>query len=140
MIWGHYFYFAKNGEYIALGNVELKPAIAQNYDIYASVYQNHIGLFTFGYFYKEVDDLITPFSFRTLDEERINNTVDLHPSKLTSVSTWINLEAQSYVKGFEVDWQTNFWYLPSFLRGLVLNINYTEIQSHRHFENYQFWT
>jgi hypothetical protein len=45
------------------------------------------------------------------------------------VNTWINLDAISTVRGFELDWQTNFWYLPSFLRGLVLSINYTHIIS-----------
>lgn len=42
---------------------------------------------------------------------------------------WLNLDATSYVRGFELDWQTNFWYLPSFLKGIVLNLNYTHISS-----------
>ena len=50
---------------MSLGNPDLKPAIAQSYDIYASVYEDHIGLFTAGFFHKDIDDLITPFSFRT---------------------------------------------------------------------------
>ncbi|NIA30083.1 MAG: TonB-dependent receptor [Actinobacteria bacterium] len=32
-------------------------------------------------------------------------------------------------KGFELEWQTHFWYLPSIFRGLVLNVNYTRIFS-----------
>ena len=31
--------------------------------------------------------------------------------------------------GMELDWQTHFWYLPSILSGLVLNVNYTHIFS-----------
>ena len=33
------------------------------------------------------------------------------------------------MRGMEVDWQTRFWYLPGFLNGFVLNMNYTYIQS-----------
>ena len=29
------------------------------------------------------------------------------------------------LKGWEFDYQTRFWYLPSFLNGLVFNANYT---------------
>ena len=38
--------------------------------------------------------------------------------------------------GIEVDWQTHFWYLPSFLSGLVFNINYTHITSQTHYPYY----
>ena len=118
-----------NPQFVVLGNPDLKPAIAQNYDIYGSVYNNHIGLFTAGYFYKEIDDLMVPFEFKTTDSEKINNRLILPTTANTNINTWINLNETSTVKGFELDWQTNFWYLPSFLRGLVFNINYTHITS-----------
>ena len=118
-----------SGPFMTLGNPELKPAVAQNYDIYASVYEDHIGLFTAGFFRKEIDDLIVPFSFRTRDSERVNNRVELSQTATTDINTWINLDARSTVEGFELEWQTNFWYLSSFLRGLVFNINYTHITS-----------
>lgn len=120
-----------------LGNPSLQPALSQNYDIYASVYKNSIGLFTAGYFYKKLDNLIVASSFRTKDPEKINNRFELTQTQQTVVNTWINLEATSFVKGFELDWQTHFWYLPSFLKGLVLNLNYTHITSET---NYPFQT
>ncbi len=115
--------------FMSLGNPDLKPAIAQNYDVYASVYEDHVGLFTAGFFKKEIDDLITPFSFRTKESERINNRTELPENATTDVTTWINLDATSTVTGFELEWQTNFWYLPPFFRGFVFNINYTNITS-----------
>lgn len=115
--------------FMTLGNPDLKPALAQNYDVYVSVYEDHVGLFTAGFFQKEIDDLITPFSFRTRDAGRINNRVELPENATTSITSWINLDATSTVKGFELEWQTNFWYLSSFLRGLVFSINYTNITS-----------
>ncbi len=123
------YYDSYSGPALDLGNPALKPALAQNYDVYVSVYKNQFGLFTAGYFYKEIDNLIVTSSFRTKDPETINNRFELTQTQQTTVNTWINLDATSYVRGFELDWQTNFWYLPSFLRGFVLNINYTHISS-----------
>jgi TonB-dependent receptor len=125
-----FIYYNSNGDpTMSLGNPELTPALAQNYDIYASVYEKRLGLFTVGLFYKEIDDLVVSTSFNTKDSEDINNRFELTQTQNTSVSTWINLDAASTVKGIELDWQTHFWYMPSFLKGIVININYTHITS-----------
>jgi len=123
------YYDSFSGPNLDLGNTTLKPALAQNYDIYASIFKNRLGLFTVGLFQKEIDNLIVASSFKTKDSEKINNRFDLTQTQQTTVNTWINLDGTSTVKGFELDWQTNFWYLPSFLKGLVLSINYTHINS-----------
>ena len=39
------------------------------------------------------------------------------------------MDDTSTVRGIELDWQTNFWYLPSILKGIVLSVNYTHINS-----------
>lgn len=125
-----YIYYDSYGSpSLSLGNTTLKPALSQNYDIYASVFKSYLGLFTAGLFYKELDNLIVSSNFRTKDPSTINNRWDLTQTQQTVVSTWINLDATSTVKGFELDWQTHFWYLPSFLKGIVLNVNYTHITS-----------
>ena len=118
-----------SGPFMTVGNPALEPAVAQNYDLYASVYHDYIGLLTAGFFRKEIEDLITPFSFRTTDPERINNRAELSQTAPTDINTWINLDATTTVEGFELEWQTNFWYLPNFLRGLVFSVNYTHINS-----------
>lgn len=125
------FIFANNfsGPSVNLGNPTLQPALSQNYDIYLSIFKNKLGLITAGFFYKEIDNLVVASSFRTKDSESINNRLELSPTAQTTVSTWINLEETSQVRGVELDWQTNFWYLPGFLKGLVLSINYTKIAS-----------
>lgn len=112
---------------LELGNPDLGPALSQNYDIYASFYKNRIGLFTAGFFYKEIDNLIVASSFRSKDSETINDRFDLPQTQQTVINTWINLDSTSYVRGFELDWQTHFAYLPSFLKGFVLSVNYTHI-------------
>lgn len=123
------YYDSYSGPNLDLGNTGLNPALAQNYDIYASVFKNRFGLLTAGYFYKELDNLIVTSSFRTKDSETINNRFGLTQTQQTSVNTWINLDATSYVRGIELDWQTHFWFLPSFLKGIVLSVNYTHINS-----------
>ncbi len=132
-----YYYFSSGSPSISMGNPTLSPAIAQNYDVYTSIYDNYIGLFTIGFFQKEMDDLITTSRFYTMDAERIFNTVVIPQNKNTTVDTWINLQDQSTVKGFEVDWQTNFWYLPGILRSIVFSINYSHMDSETRFP-YQF--
>ena len=44
-----------------------------------------------------------------------------------NISTYINNPFVINNKGLEFDWQTNFWYLPKPLNGLVLNLNYTYV-------------
>ncbi len=123
------YYDSYSGPNLDLGNTGLNPALAQNYDIYASVFKNRLGLLTAGYFYKELDNLIVTSSFRTKDSETINNRFGLTQTQQTTVNTWINLDATSYVRGIELDWQTHFWFLPSVLKGIVLSVNYTHINS-----------
>ena len=123
------YYDSFNGPELDLGNPILNPALATNYDIYASVFKNKLGLFTAGLFYKEIENLIVTSSFRSKDSESINNRFDLNQTQQTAINTWINLDASSTVQGIELDWQTNFWYLPSFLKGIVLSVNYTHIKS-----------
>jgi len=114
---------------LRLGNPYLKPSVTQNYDVYASVYEHHIGLFTAGFFYKEIKNLIVPIEYYTKDASKIHYRYKLTQADYTTIDTWTNLEETSYVRGIELDWQTHFWYLPSFLKGLVFNINYTHINS-----------
>ncbi len=123
------YYDSFSGPELDLGNTTLQPAISQNYDVYASIFRNRLGLFTAGLFQKDIDNLIVASSFRTKDSEKINNAFELTQTQQTEVNTWINLDATSTVRGFELDWQTNFWYLPSFLKGIVLSANYTHISS-----------
>jgi len=123
------YYDSFSGPDLDLGNTALKPALAENFDIYASIFKNKLGLITAGFFYKEIDNLIVASTFRSKDSETVNNRFELTQTQQTVVNTWINLDATSTVRGFELDWQTNLYYLPSFLKGIVLSVNYTHINS-----------
>ncbi|MEN8202337.1 MAG: TonB-dependent receptor [Bacteroidota bacterium] len=108
---------------ISWNNPELKPSLASNYDAYVSFYTNRIGLFTLGGFLKRIDDMI----FRTeptgnFDFESTGLPESVRGKPLTR---WINNDYQVDLWGIETEWQTNFWYLPGILKGLVFNVNYT---------------
>jgi TonB-dependent receptor len=107
-------------------NYQLKPLRSENFDLYFSLHQNHIGLFTIGGFFKNIRDMIYGTSDIIIDPAEYNlpdYTMNYE------ISTTKNNPYQATVKGIEIDWQTSFWYLPGLLRGLVFNTNYTHIFS-----------
>ncbi len=122
--------------YIRAANTLLKPSHSTNYDIAVSVYQNYIGLFTVAGFHKKVTDLIfqTGYHIRRVGTTTVPVLPGLNiPEHWLQTSpnhdTYMNNPFPAYYKGIELDWQTNFWYLPQPLQGLVLNVNYTRIFS-----------
>jgi TonB-dependent receptor len=119
------------------GNPDLKPAEAFNHDVIVSFHGNKLGLLSIGAFRKRVKDF-TYFTQYVLNQatkaagldsvERFQ-TPALDPNLEFTLNTYINSEHDATVKGFEVDFQTNFWYMPSPLNGVVFGINYTRIES-----------
>ena len=128
-------------------NPYLRPSLANNFDLGLSLYSNKLGLFTINVFYKEIDDLIyrlpryQPEYFDILEgapESLIASLFaprDLYDDNLfksagtSNNNIPINNPNTAYFKGFELSWQTNFWYLPGVLKGLVLDLNYSLISS-----------
>ena len=114
-------------EEIIYNNFKLRPEQSENFDIYLSILDNYVGLFTLGVFQKNIKDMIFWLDRRVILDPAEYGFTDLEKDKF--IITQQNMDEVAKVKGFEVDWQTNFWYLPSFLKGLVFNINYTHIFS-----------
>ncbi len=111
------------------GNPKLKVQEAINYDLQAAFFGNYIGLLTVGGFYKSINNLIYKKHFTAYtDEERLKYSPYL--PKFPEITTYENVPGyNTWVSGLEIDWQTRFWYLPFPFNGLVLNINYTYMQS-----------
>ena len=121
-------YWSGVGRTVDYRNSFLEPGKSANIDFNVSVNQNHLGLLSFGYFQKNIDDLIYSSGRRYIDD----------PDKYgldSSMATWAisnytsNNPYEVILNGFEIDYQTRFWYLPGFLSGFVLNANYTVIDS-----------
>ncbi len=45
----------------------------------------------------------------------------------------LNNQNLGYIRGVEIDWQTNFWYLPQPFNALVLDVNYTKSGSNTNY-------
>lgn len=115
-------------------NPNLRPSKSENWDLYFSFYGNKVGLFTIGGFTKKIEDLIYPQSKIILSDtmaiEEYGLTEELTgqlPSRFVSKSIYnfINNPNDVTVRGLEVEWQSNLWYLPGLLKNIVFNFNYT---------------
>lgn len=116
---------------VSYNNYRLKPARSENFDLVFSVFTNEIGLFTLSGFKKNIKDLIFvsksyPKDFSAYPElyEKLKNRTEQF-----SLFTFINNPNKIDLIGIETEWQTNLWYLPEPLNGIVFNINYTHIFS-----------
>ncbi len=138
---------------VSQGNPDLKPAKSWNYDAYVSIYHHVLGLFTVGYFYKDIDDIVINTK-RFIDSQETAKSVGLdsvfyrynaggNVRELTYVGRRVNRPEngpKSTAKGFEIDLQTNFAYLPGFLKGIVINANYSRIWSETNFPYFKIET
>ena len=120
-------YFIGPG-YVDYNNVNLKPPTSENFDLIVSIYSNEVGLLSFDGFTKKIKDLIFPTNTYVTN---FHNYPDLPQGRtqLYEFNTYINNPLAINVRGIEAEWQTNLWYLPSPLSGLVLSVNYTHIFS-----------
>ncbi|REL38122.1 TonB-dependent receptor [Rhodohalobacter sp. SW132] len=127
-------FIASDGGTGDAGNPTLEPTVSNNYDAYLSIYENRIGLFTVGGFYKHVDGVIlsNQFQRRNLPENIVWPSEDsgLPRARETDlITTFSNNPNPAHVYGLEFEWQTIFWYLPRPLDSMVLNVNYTRTWS-----------
>lgn len=118
----------------AAGNIHLEPAVSNNFDLIFSFHENSIGLFTVSGFYKEIDKFFYSANFEVIDPDVDNqylrdNNYNFAVPKGQFINIWQNLDQTSFIRGVELDWQTNFWYLPSPFNGIVLGVNYSKIDS-----------
>ncbi len=115
-----------NGGNISWNNFRLNPAQSENFDLNISFQQNKIGFISLGLFYKNIHELIYSYSEYIKKPEDYDLSEDMAGNK---ISTQLNNQYVAEDYGLELSWQTNFWYLPGFLKNIVFNINYTKIFS-----------
>ena len=109
-------------------NPFLEPALSENEDFVVALNNEYLGLLSFSYFTKKIDGLI--FS----SGQRYITDADLYAlpgftEKYRINDYKANNDNPVNLRGFEIDYQTRFWYLPNALRGLVFNANYTRTTS-----------
>jgi TonB-dependent receptor len=116
------------------GNPYLKPAVSENLDLNFTFHSKKLGLFTVGAFQKEIDGIFYPQA--TLLKNIPDSTIraefptEKYPALMSGETKfYINNPNKAYLKGLELEWQSNLSYLPYPFNGLVLNANYTRVWS-----------
>ena len=105
---------------IRRGNPNLRATTAWNYDLFFSFY-NRAGLFTVGLFYKELENI-------DVLSRSVNPPIGVDFAG-ADVEEPINIQATSKVRGIEVEFQTNFRWLPSPWDGVLFSANVTFLDS-----------
>ena len=111
-------------EPVTLGNTNLKPEHANNYDLLYERYLKPLGLIQAGYFYKDLTDPIAQFTHTT--------TIQPNPALPTATSyqvTQAGNAGSAHVQGFEIGFQQHLTYLPGVMRGLGISANYSYTES-----------
>jgi len=120
-------YIGSQGAINNLSNFRLRPEQSRNLDLQVSVYSGKIGLLSAGVFHKKITDMIFWTGGTIISDTVFFDLPTLMYRKRAAYAVNNENEANNY--GFEVEWQSNFWYLPGLLKGLVLNVNYTRNRS-----------
>ncbi len=115
------------GQIDNLSNFRLRPELSRNWDFQMSVHSNKIGLFSAGAFHKKITDMIFWTGQKVVTDTAFFELPTIMNRQRAAWAT--NNEHPAYNYGFEVEWQSNLWYLPGLLKGLVMNVNYTRNKS-----------
>jgi outer membrane receptor protein involved in Fe transport len=118
----------------SLGNPGIRPAVSENFDANFTFYTRKMGLFTIGGYMKQIKDV---FYMQPTLVENIPDTslaAELPTGSIPSILQntqpyYLNSPYTAYVKGMEIEWQSNFSWLPEPFNGIVLNVNYTHVWS-----------
>ena len=98
----------------ALGNPNLKPEHANNYDLLYERYLNPTGIFQAGLFYKQISDTLITTTETATSGQYAGSPVTL----------WQNVGG-AHIEGFEVAYQQRLSFLPGVLRGFGMMANFS---------------
>ena len=105
-----------------VGNPNLRPVRADNYDLTAEWYFSSVGQLTFSAFAKDL------YGVQSVGTQRLSFTNN-GATFDAIVTTPLNSQQTGKVRGFEVGYQQTYGFLPSVLGGLGLSANFTFVHS-----------
>ena len=135
-------YYDQVGGFSKAGNPNIAPALSKNLDANFTFYSRKLGLVTIGGFIKTIEDVFypQPTLLKNVPDTTITNIIptEQFPSLAQgSMDFYINNPNDAYLKGLEVEWQSNLTYLPVPFNGLVFNMNYTHVWSKTDYPQYR---
>ncbi|MFW5877615.1 MAG: TonB-dependent receptor [bacterium] len=116
-----------NQDRVRFGSVDLKIPTAWNYDANLSWFSKY-GLISIGGFYKEIYDI--DINVRFFDW---SGTEDTNPYHGWLVNSPINSDETTIIYGMEMEFQTNFRFLPKPFDGIVISGNYSVMESETYY-------
>jgi len=103
-------------------------SLPSNNDYVLSFVNNYLDLLSISYFTKTISGMIFNSGRRVVSNPSEYGLPGFtHFYMIEDYKT--NNPYDVLLNGFEIDYQTRFWYLPKLLRGLVFNCNYTRTSS-----------
>jgi len=112
-----------NAPKVSIGNPDLKPTHANNYDVLFEQYLKPLGVLQAGFFYKQLSDPIYESVSRVITPQVAQQNPLLAPYPLGTVSEPIN-GSSAHLYGFEIAYQQHLAFLPGLLSGFGLSANY----------------
>jgi TonB-dependent receptor len=112
-----------NGKAVGLGNPNLKPTHANDYDVLYEQYLKPLGLIQAGFFYKQISDPIYESVESVITSQTAQQNPLLAPYVGDLLSSPIN-GSSAHLYGFEISYQQHLTFLPGFLNGFGLSANY----------------
>jgi TonB-dependent receptor len=104
---------------VTVGNADLKPTKANNYDILIEHFFQPLGILQGGYFYKQLSD-------------PIYSTTSIIPAGQPNAGFFLNQSINgpnAHIQGFEAAWEQRFSFLPGLFNGFGVAANYSYTQS-----------
>ena len=109
-------------------NPFLEAGQSSNNDYVLSFVNNYLGFLSISYFTKTISGMIFNSGRRVVSNPS-EYGLPGHTYFYMIEDYKTNNPYDVLLNGFEIDYQTRFWYLPKKLRGLVFNFNYTRTSS-----------
>ncbi|HTY36808.1 MAG TPA: TonB-dependent receptor [Bacteroidota bacterium] len=125
---------------LVIGNPDLKNSVATNYDAQIQVFGTNIGLFSVSAFYKNIKDMHMSLNNYPIAPGKVQSVLDSLGVNWKAYTTSLlsgganltypyNSTDPTRVWGFEVEHQADLRFLPSLLKNIVLNYNFTILRS-----------
>ena len=116
-----FYNYQGNSGSVLYRNKFLEPGVSTNKDYVISMNNDKLGLLTFSYFTKEIEGLIYSSGRRYIVEGTADSLYDLpHFTEKQIIADYaLNNPYPVDLNGFEIDYQTRFWYLPGMLLSLI---------------------
>lgn len=99
---------------VTLGNPELHAAQATSFDLMAEHFFSGIGVIEAGYFQKNIADFIAPVQF-----------TEASGPYAGFIASQPQQGGNATIRGVEANWMDQFTFLPGYLSGVGLSVNYT---------------